>query len=150
MKAWPWSSTASPAVCSPNRPGPCPGGQGGVRFGRAVAGAGDVDHDGYADILVGAPNFTCEDDLSQAGAAYLFLGSRAGPSLAYDWVSYGEEAYAAYGHALHTAGDVNADGFADVIIGSPFLGTNGDIAHQPDEGGAYLFYGGDAGLNTGP
>lgn len=126
------------------------GGQGGARFGRSVAGAGDVNHDGYPDILVGAPNFTCDGDLSQAGAAFLFLGSPTGPSLAPDWASCGEEAAAAYGHALHTAGDVNMDGYADIIIGSPFLGTNGDIAHQLDEGGAYIFYGGDAGPNALP
>jgi hypothetical protein len=120
-----------------------PGGQEGARFGRAVAGAGDVDHDGFADILVGAPNFTHDEDLLQAGAAFLYLGSGDGPSLSADWASYGEQAFASYGYALHTAGDVNADGFADVLIGAPFLGTSGD----PSGGAAYLFQGSSTGLN---
>ena len=126
------------------------GGQEGAQFGRAVAGAGNVNGDIFDDILVGASYYTKQIALPQAGAAFLFFGSPTGPSLVYDWATYGEEAYARYGHALHRAGDVDQDGYGDVIIGSHLLGANGDINHQPDEGGAYVFNGGPGGLETTP
>jgi hypothetical protein len=126
------------------------GGQSGAYFGRAVAGAGDVNNDDFDDILVGAPNFTHDQEISQNGAAFLFLGSSSGPSTAYDWVSYGDEAGAAYGHSLHTAGDVDADGYHDVIIGAYLLGNTEDLAHHPDAGAAYVFKGNSSGLALTP
>ena len=124
------------------------GSQEGALFGRSVAGAGDVNGDGYHDILVGAPGYTLDILVPQVGAAYLFYGSDTGPSHAHDWATYGEETYSRYGFSLHLAGDVNNDGYGDVLIGSYLLGTNGSEVHQPDEGGAYLFKGSASGLGS--
>ena len=124
------------------------GDQEGATFGQSVAGAGDVDNDGFDDILVGAPLYTQAAETPEVGAAFGFYGSSTGPSTSPDWASYGEESYSRYGHALHTAGDVDDDGYSDVIVGAFRMGDNGDEDHQPDEGGVYLFTGSPDGLET--
>jgi hypothetical protein len=80
------------------------------QLGRAVSGAGDVDLDGYQDIVAGARMSTHEGRLRvYSGRDGAIL--RDIPAL---------EPYGELGWAVHQAGDVNADGFADVIAGSPF------------------------------
>jgi hypothetical protein len=107
--------------------------------GGAVAGAGDVNGDGYHDMLVGAPYWGSKDN----GAAYLILGAAAlnGGSLngsggdtirRYD----GEGSYNFAGGALDGAGDVNGDGFDDVVIGADGNSDGGGLA-----GSAYLLLG---------
>ncbi len=86
----------------------------GDQFGGAVAAAGDVNGDGYADILAGAPHFPGD----WQGKAYLYLGSSTGPSLLPDWTTMGEGSYQGYGYALAGVGDVDGDGFADVLVGA--------------------------------
>jgi hypothetical protein len=95
-------------------------------FGYAVASAGDVNGDGYADFLVGAYGAS-----SNGGAAHLYLGS-AKPSAA-DWngsshparldLSNLDGANAIFGSALAGVGDVNGDGFADFLIGASKTGV---------------------------
>jgi len=97
-------------------------------FGNSVAGAGDVDGDGLADLLIGAPGSDADED--QAGRSYLFLGSSvmawlsAGPSAPLDasdadLVISGSDEYSESGWAVDGAGDVDGDGLADVLIGAP-------------------------------
>ena len=99
----------------------------GAVFGGAVAAAGDVNRDGYADFLVGA---------SKAGLAHLFLGSAA-PAAA-DWgkaqsinridlVDPGM--FSAFGNAVAAAGDVNGDGFADFLVGADGTSTAAGAVH---------------------
>ena len=84
-------------------------------FGAAVASAGDVDGDGFDDEIVGAP--FAEDGQIQEGTVTLFRGSAAGlGGLA--WRVGSNEDRALLGDAVGSAGDVNGDGFDDVIIGS--------------------------------
>jgi hypothetical protein len=89
-------------------------------FGEAVGPAGDVNGDGYADILVGAPDL---DDtgsgLVDTGRAYLFLGRLNGPGTSVEWSVTGEEAGALLGSSIATAGDVNGDGYSDIVVGAP-------------------------------
>lgn len=87
-----------------------------ARFGHSVATAGDVDGDGYADVIIGAPQ------AGGTGRVYIFLGGPGGLSTT-PALTLNGAAGSGYGHAVSTAGDVNSDGFADVIIGAPLAGT---------------------------
>lgn len=105
--------------------------------GRSLARAGDVDGDGHGDILVGAPE--SDSPASSAGAAYLVLGAGlVSESLGFaDAIYRGESSSDRAGYAVSSAGDVNGDGWDDVLMGAYYNGTGGVGA-----GAAYLFYGG--------
>lgn len=91
--------------------------------GEAVAAAGDVNGDGYGDVLVGAPD---------VGRVYVYRGSATGPITPAAWVI--DRGDVDFGSALASAGDVNADGFADIIVG------------DPGSGEARIYHGAAAGL----
>jgi len=96
------------------------GGSAGDRVGSAVSGAGDVDADGYDDVIVGAPN----DDTAvgvDAGSARVLSGFD-GRTLV---TCQGVEAGDLLGFAVSAAGDVNRDGFDDVIVGAPLNDLDG-------------------------
>jgi hypothetical protein len=83
-----------------------------ARFGASVATAGDVNGDGYADVVIGAP------ESGGTGRAYVFHGSAGGLSPAPALTLAGSVA-SRFGHAVSTAGDINSDGLSDVLIGAP-------------------------------
>jgi hypothetical protein len=108
--------------------------QGGASFGNSVGTAGDVNGDGYADVVVGAANY--EYGYEYEGRVYFYYGSDSGPSESPAWTVEGNQADAHLGVSVGTAGDVNGDGYADVIVGAD------DYDHgQTNEGRAYVFYG---------
>ncbi|HEV8324360.1 MAG TPA: FG-GAP-like repeat-containing protein [Myxococcota bacterium] len=115
----------------------------GAQFGRCVAAAGDVNGDGFADVLVGAQLF--DNGETDEGRAFLYLGSAAGLAATEAWTAEADQANANFGLALAGAGDVNGDGFADVIVGAKNF-DNGDV----DEGRAYVYLGSAAGLAATP
>ena len=109
--------------------------------GTTVSPAGDFDGDGYDDFLVGAP--WNDDGGGTAGQTYLVRGADAGwgSSLADADASYlGESPYDESGTALGCAGDVNDDGFDDVLIGASNNDRGGNNA-----GAAYLVHGSASG-----
>jgi hypothetical protein len=108
---------------------------GGVRFGSAVAGVGDVNGDGFADILIGSPFYA--NGQANEGAAFLYLGGSGAFNAATDAHYEVNQADAEFGTSVAAAGDLNGDGFSDVIIGA-LRYDNG----QTDEGGAFVYYGG--------
>jgi uncharacterized repeat protein (TIGR01451 family) len=129
---------------SPTGPGTTPawqaeGEQDGAEFGAALAGAGDVNGDGFADLLVGARSF--DNGQSNEGAAFVYLGSAAGPATTEAWRAESNQSNAEFGWSVADAGDVNGDGYADVIVGAPSF-DNG----QTDEGAAFVYLGSAAGL----
>lgn len=132
-----------PAGLSPTPNWTAFGGQAGARMGRAASGAGDVNGDGFDDLLVGAEWY--DNGEVDEGRVYLFYGSATGLSSQAAWTAESNVAGAWFGACATTAGDVNGDGFADVIISSPYL-TNGQSA----EGRIYLYLGGSAGLGADP
>ncbi len=98
------------------------GASAGEAAGYSVASAGDVDGDGLEDILVGA--YRESTGGSEAGAAYLLLGTtlatRGSLDLSVaDFKFVGEDANDQAGFSVASAGDVDGDGFDDLIIGAP-------------------------------
>jgi len=84
-------------------------------FGRSVATAGDMNGDGYADVIVGA--YTNDAGGADAGRAYVYHGGPGADATA-DLTLTGAAANDFFGFSVSTAGDVNGDGFADVIVGA--------------------------------
>lgn len=115
------------------------------RFGASVAGVGDVNGDGYDDIMVGAP--ALDDGANvDAGRAYLYYGSAAGPSTSAGWTATGEGAYQSFGGVVAGAGDVNGDGYDDVVV-SAYRYSSGTSYYL---GRAYVYHGSSGGLATTP
>ena len=111
--------------------------------GYAVAGAGDVDGDGYDDLLVGARG---QDYGSvDGGAAFLVPGPIEG-SRTLDAAAIaglrGDQEYGYAGSAVAGAGDLDGDGRADIVVGAPYAGE------QASGGQAEVFYGPVAGIMT--
>src|SRR5262249_47932433 len=108
-------------------------------FGTSVSGLGDLDGDGVPDLLVGAP-IASPGGVVAAGRAEAFSGASGGTLLSFQ----GAVLQQRMGSAVSGAGDVNADGVPDLILGAPsanfllagiygpgqagaFSGTNGGI-----------------------
>jgi hypothetical protein len=105
----------------------------------------DVNGDGYGDIVVGALGAATEAINNAAGRAYVFLGSATGlPAAPATTLEEPVELSAAYfGANVASAGDVNNDGFSDVIVGATGYTPSGKVAPR-----AYQFLGGPSGLST--
>ncbi len=101
-------------------------------LGRAVAGAGDVDGDGLADLIVAAP-FADPGGLKDAGSAFVLSG--AGGSLIFQFD--GQGAHDEFGFSVAPAGDVDGDGVPDLAAGAPLADSNG----KTDSGAAFVFSG---------
>jgi FG-GAP repeat len=103
-------------------------------FGASVASAGDMNGDGIPDLIVGAPSFPL--GVKHTGQAYIFYGPVAGSLIATDAdaIIFGENLNDSFGTSVAKAGDVNADGIDDVIVGANQLFNQGT-------GKTYVFYG---------
>ncbi len=119
-----------------------PADQSDASFGRAVS-SGDVNGDGYYDVIVGAPRYT--SDASMEGRVYLFYGNISGPSTVPDWlVDPTNQSYSYFGSSV-ASGDINGDGFLDIIIGAP-----GWDEADTNEGRVYVYYGSSSGPSSAP
>jgi hypothetical protein len=117
--------------------------QASANFGYSVASVGDVNGDGYSDVVVGAPTF--DNGETDEGRVFVYLGSASGLSVAPAWTAEGNQANGRFGFSVASAGDVNGDGYADVVVGADFF-DNGQL----DEGRAFLYLGSASGLSVAP
>ncbi len=110
-------------------------------FGISVSGAGDVNKDGFADVIVGAS--TNSERGTNYGKAIVYSGSTGAVLHSF----YGDGYWALFGWSVSSAGDVNRDGYADVIVGAPnhdfdhgrvrvFSGKSGAVLYSFDGGAA--------------
>jgi hypothetical protein len=103
-------------------------------FGFSLAGAGDVNNDGYSDVIVGAYQY--DGGNTDEGAAFLYLGSDLGLSETPVWSAEGNQDSANFGYSVAAAGDVNNDGYDDVIVGS-HLYDDGPL----NDGAGFVYHG---------
>ncbi len=115
--------------------------QAGAQFAYSVSTAGDVNGDGYSDIIIGAYGYDNGED--NEGRAFVYYGSSTGLSTTADWTAEGNQVDAFFGYSVSTAGDVNGDGYSDIIIGAYFY-DNGET----NEGVAFVYHGSSTGLSS--
>jgi cysteine-rich repeat protein len=107
---------------------------GAISFGSSVACVGDLNGDGFSDIAVGA-----DGDSSAVGKVYVYLGNPVGVPVAPSFTLTSPNGSASdFGFSVANAGDVNGDGFNDLVVGADSSGT------------VYLYLGGTAGLSPTP
>jgi hypothetical protein len=116
--------------------------------GFSVSSAGDVNGDGFDDLIVGALG---DNRNGFAGEAYVVFGSGDGGlidlsdlKVAQGFIIQGAAAGGRAGFSVSSAGDVNGDGFDDLIVGAPYADRGGNS----DAGEAYVIYGGATGTES--
>ncbi len=120
------------------------GGAAGELSGRSVSTAGDFNGDGFDDLIIGS--YAADPNGEDSGAGYLLFGKASGFDASINLAELtssgglllnGLAAGDAFGKSVSSAGDINDDGFDDLIIGAPF----GDGA-IPNTGVGYVIFGG--------
>ena len=115
--------------------------QTGTEFAFSVAGAGDVNGDGFADVVIGAPAY--DNGEANEGRAFAYRGSPSGLQAIPSWTTESNNSESLFGRLVDTAGDVNGDGYSDVFVGAPFF-RNVEIS----EGKGFVYQGSSSGLST--
>jgi hypothetical protein len=105
------------------------------QLGRSVSGAGDVNGDGYDDVIVGT-RIVAPGNSVDAGQAKVYSGEDGSVLLTLDGLKVGD----GFGFSVSGAGDVNKDGYDDVIVGAPYFK---DPLSGDQVGAAYVFSGVD-------
>jgi Ca2+-binding RTX toxin-like protein len=116
--------------------------------GYSVSGAGDFNGDGYDDLIIGAHQ--ADPNGRDSGSSYVVFGKADGFDASIDLSTLsggsgfsldGEGAVDWSGYSVSAAGDVNNDGYDDIIIGAPYADPNGR-----DSGSSYVVFGYATGL----
>lgn len=123
------------------------------RTGLSVSEAGDVNGDGLGDLIIGTPNDT-------NGGSYVIFGSRNGFTADFNlstlnggngfvvngFVNSTGDEETLTGHSVGSAGDLNQDGFDDILIGAPWAKSH--PAAFPRNGAAYVVFGTNSGFSS--
>ena len=113
--------------------------------GYSVSSAGDINGDGFDDILVGADG--ADPNAPNSGATYLVYGKEGGYGASFNvsdlngtngFVINGVAQSDSSGYSVSSAGDINGDGYDDILVGA-----HGADLNAPNSGATYLVYGGD-------
>lgn len=112
-------------------------------FGMAVSSAGDVNADGYDDVIVGS--YLDADTAVNGGSVYVYLGGASGIDLSTELEFTGADVASGtnFGRSVSPAGDVNGDGYDDVVVGSSVSTSN-----SKDRGAAYVYFGSASGIDV--
>jgi hypothetical protein len=110
-------------------------------FATEIAPAGDVNGDGFDDVLIGAPNYD-HVEIGEGGVQ-LYLGTTTGLTLEPGWGIEANQFSAHLGSAVTTLGDVNLDGYDDIAIGAS------SYSETFEYGGAVVVFSGGPGANPG-
>ena len=113
--------------------------------GSSVSAAGDINGDGLADLIVGAPQSDLGAGGSNAGRSYVVFGKSDTTAVELSdiangtggFIISGETEGNQSGYSVSSAGDVNGDGLADLIVGAP----DSDFASNTDAGRSYVVFG---------
>jgi Ca2+-binding RTX toxin-like protein len=122
----------------------------GDQSGRSVSSAGDINGDGFADLIIGAELADGPGNTRNgAGDSYVVFGHAGGFAAAIDlaavaggdggFVIHGQDVGDLSGESVSSAGDINGDGFADVIIGAS--GASGPGNTRLSAGDSYVVFG---------
>lgn len=111
-------------------------------FGHAIASA-DFNLDGFPDAVITAP-FAEQNDRNE-GIAFAYYGTRRGLPLTFDWMVQANRPHSVLGLMAGSAGDVNGDGFPDLLLGAPDF-ENGQLR----EGLVAVFFGSPSGFSREP
>src|SRR4028118_1126721 len=121
--------------------------------GSSVSNAGDVNGDGFDDLIIGA-RLADPNGITNAGQSYVVFGSNSGFSASFNlstldgsngFAINGIATYDLSGFSVSSAGDVNGDGFDDLIIGAIIADPNGISA----AGQSYVVFGSNSGFGAG-
>ena len=121
----------------------------GDQAGQSVASAGDVNGDGYDDIIIGAPYG--DDGGTSAGEAYVIFGKSTGfanidlsaLAPADGFILQGSVAFDRAAESVSSAGDINGDGYDDMLVGALFGDDGGNT-----QGVTYVVFGKASGFAT--
>ena len=107
--------------------------------GNSVSSAGDINNDGYDDIIIGA--IVADPNGDSSGESYVVFGKASGTYSASlelsslngtnGFVINGIDESDYSGNSVSSAGDINNDGYDDIIIGANEADPNGDIQVSP-------------------
>ena len=125
-------------------------GENAVDFSGSSVSAGDVNGDGYDDVIIGAPGANSKNGRN-SGSTYVVFGKESGFSRTIELSELdgsdgfridGESGWSRSGYSVSSAGDINGDGYDDIIIGAPFADLNGERS-----GLTYVVFGKESGFS---